>query len=181
MILASLGTPAPWLLVVMWPKSLLRRAEVASPISELTRGRFRRLIADDAEGKEVRRLLLCSGKVYYDLRQGLAARKPRGIRLARVEQLYPLPVAEIETLLKSMPNLTELFWVQEEPRNMGAWRYMSNRLRTLALRDWPGPVRIGFVGRVESASPAAGFAEAHLLEQKLIVEQALREGEPDGH
>ncbi len=161
-------------LVVMWPKSLLRRSEVASPLADLTHGGYRRLIADEADPKAVSRLLLCSGKVYYDLKQALTERGDSTIRIARLEQLYPLPEGEIQELLKGMPNLKELFWVQEEPRNMGAWRYMSNRLEELIrLPGVAKPARVGFVGRVESASPATGFHEAHVLEQKLIVDEAL--------
>ncbi len=162
-------------LVVMWPKSMLRRSEVASALPELAAGRFRRLIADDADPNAVSRLLLCSGKIYYDLRQALTAQENPAIRIARVEQLYPLPAREISDLLKSMPNLRELYWVQEEPRNMGAWRYMSHRLEHLvAEAGTERPIRASFVGRVETASPATGFHEAHLLEQKLIVDEALK-------
>jgi 2-oxoglutarate dehydrogenase E1 component len=174
----------PWRkpLVVMWPKSLLRRSEVASPLADLTRGGFRRLIADEADPKAVSRLLLCSGKVYYDLKSALTERKDPTIRIARLEQLYPLPEGELEELFKGMPNLKELFWVQEEPRNMGAWRYMSNRLEDLIrLPGVAKPARVVFVGRVESASPATGFHEAHVLEQKLIVDEALSRGKPNGH
>src|SRR5215472_1238205 len=173
----------PWRkpLVVMWPKSLLRKPEVASPLSDLTTGRFRRLIADDADAKAVTRLLLCSGKIYYDLRQGLTARKDPSIRIARLEQFYPLPATQIQELCKQMPNLKELYWVQEEPRNMGAWRYMSNRLRSMAGWQVPKSTRVAFVGRGESASPATGFNEAHVLEQKLIVEGALTRGDGHGH
>ena len=173
----------PWRkpLVIMWPKSLLRRQEVTSPLGELTSGTFRRLIADEADPNRVSRLLLCSGKIYYDLRQGLSATKDPAIRIARIEQLYPLPSEEILGLLKSMPNLDELYWVQEEPRNMGAWRYISNRLEHLLERLERAPTHRAFVGRVESASPATGFHEAHLLEQKLIVDEALRRGDRHGH
>jgi 2-oxoglutarate dehydrogenase E1 component len=168
-------------LVVMWPKSMLRRPEVASPMSELAEGRYRRLIANPAEPERVMRLLLCSGKIYYDLQQAWQNKPDETIRIARLEQLYPFPSAELDALLSAMPNLTEVVWVQEEPRNMGAWRFVSSRLEEWASAARSGkPARIDVVARAESASPAAGFHEAHVLEQKQIVEQALTRGGEHG-
>jgi 2-oxoglutarate dehydrogenase E1 component len=168
-------------LVVMWPKSMLRRPEVASPLGELAAGRFRRLIANSAEPERVSRLLLCSGKIYYDLQQGWQDKPDHSTRIARVEQLYPFPSPELEELVSTMPNLTELVWVQEEPRNMGAWRFVSTRLEELVSEGrLPKSPRIGSVARVESASPAAGFHEAHVLEQRRIVEEALTRGGEHG-
>jgi 2-oxoglutarate dehydrogenase E1 component len=91
----------------------------------------------------------------------------------RVEQLYPFPREELTSLLGQLPNLKELWWVQEEPRNMGAWRYMLPLLSELSLGTKGTHPAVGFVGRAESASPATGYLQAHELEQKLLVQQAL--------
>src|SRR5258707_510354 len=171
----------PWRkpLIVMPPKSLLRRPEVVSRLEELSTGRFQKLLWDArADASQVRRLLLCSGKIYFDLL--LAGDKiDSSIGIARIEQLYPFPNEELKALLERLPNLSEVFWVQEEPKNMGAWRYMLPLLQEL-LSSRPGPPSLRFVGRVESASPATGFYEAHILEQKQIVEEALARGESHG-
>src|SRR5215831_7810042 len=129
--------------------------------------RFQRLLWDKSEDpSQIRRLLLCSGKIYYDL---LAALSPgeRWIGIAQLEQLYPFPNEELKALLGQLPKASEVFWVQEEPKNMGAWRYMLPLLQELIASR---PARLQFVGRVESASPATGFYEAHVLEQKQIVQ-----------
>ena len=171
----------PWRkpLIVMSPKSLLRRPEVVSPLEELSTGRFQKLLWDArADSSQVRRLLLCSGKIYFDL---LASwdKADSSTGIGRIEQLYPFPNEELKALLERLPNLSEVFWVQEEPKNMGAWRYMLPLLQEL-LSSRPGPPSLRFVGRVESASPATGFYEAHILEQKQIVEEALARGESHG-
>jgi 2-oxoglutarate dehydrogenase E1 component len=174
----------PWRkpLILMWPKSMLRRPEVSSAFDQLSQGKFHRLIADPAETDGVDRLLLCTGKVYYDLAAGWQSKPDPGIQIARLEQLYPLPTDELRGLLASMPKLKEIIWVQEEPRNLGAWKYMSLRLQDLASAMRPRePIRVGFVGRVETASPATGFYQAHVIEQKLIVDEALSRGGKHGH
>ncbi len=167
----------PWRkpLVVMTPKSLLRRPECVSPLSELASGRFQRFVPDraDVELAHVDRLLLCSGKVYWDLLAGRDAAKDGRIAIARVAQLYPLPFEAMKEYLRKMPSLREVFWVQEEPKNMGAWKYMIQPLQQL-LADHPNKPRYGYIGRVESASPATGFHDTHVYEQKLIVEEAFR-------
>jgi len=168
-------------LIVMWPKSMLRKPEVACAFEQLAKGKFLRTIADPAEADRVDRLLLCTGKVYYDLEAGWQSNRDPGIRIARMEQLYPFPAEELRQLIVSMPNLREIYWVQEEPRNLGAWRYMSLRLQDLVGSARAGAIRIAYVGRVETASPATGFYQAHVLEQKLIVDEALARGEKYGH
>jgi 2-oxoglutarate dehydrogenase E1 component len=161
----------------MTPKSLLRKE--LSSLEELASGTFQRVIGDAAAipASGVTRLILCSGKVYYDL---AAARTDPTIGIARVEQLYPFPRAELTQLCKSMPKLKELFWVQEEPRNMGAWRFAFPLLTELAAGTSKA-VTVGYVGRVERASPATGFLKTHELEQKLIVEEAMSRGTKNGH
>ena len=166
-------------LVVMTPKSLLRLN--LSTLEELATGGFQRVLPDKKELdlQKVTRLLLCSGKLFYDLGKARDESKDDTVAVIRVEQLYPFPHAELAKLLASMPALRELFWVQEEPKNMGAWRFVFPLL-TEAVNTARKQVTVGYVGRVESASPATGFAKAHELEQKLIVNEALSRGAQHG-
>jgi 2-oxoglutarate dehydrogenase E1 component len=161
-------------LVVMTPKSLLRKPEAGSSLGELVDGRFHPVLDDPAyrDGAAARSLVLCSGKIYYDL---MAEAADRGSRppVARVEQLYPLPGDELRALLGRYPSLGEVVWAQEEPRNMGAWSYMESRLRDLL----PEGVALRYAGRPERASPAEGYPAAHQLEQQRIVVEALGGGE----
>jgi 2-oxoglutarate dehydrogenase E1 component len=155
-------------LIVMTPKSLLRHPRATSPVSELSDGSFHFVLADDAvDAANVRRVVMSSGKIYYDL---LAAREESGaddVALVRVEQLYPFPAAELTEILGAYGD-AELTWAQEEPRNMGAWPYIAPRVRDLTGRD------IAYAGRPVRASPAEGFADAHEKEQKRIVQDALK-------
>jgi 2-oxoglutarate dehydrogenase E1 component len=157
----------PWRkpLVIMTPKSLLRHKHAVSTLEDLAEGGFQRVIPDQSvSARKVKRVLLCSGKVYYDL---LAAREQKGredVALVRVEQLYPLDPAELTRSLEIYPEGAKLVWVQEEPFNMGAWYYLRARY---SLR------RISCVSRPESASPATGSAAAHRVEQQLLVDQAF--------
>ena len=165
-------------LVVMTPKSLLRNADAASPWSELTQGTFKRLIVDpnvDIRSQAVTRLVLCSGKVYFDLAQKRDASKDFSVHIARLEQLYPLPEEELRSLLKSFSSLKEVLWVQEEPKNSGAWRYVLEPLMNM-VNELPTRPTLKYVGRPESASPATGFLSTHQYEQKLLVEEALSRG-----
>jgi 2-oxoglutarate dehydrogenase E1 component len=159
-------------LVVFTPKSLLRHPRAVSRLRDLAGGRFE-LVIDDAAAREradeVRRIVLCAGKVYYDLigseqRDGAGA-----VAVARLEQLYPFPEAELAALLGSYPNAEELVWVQEEPLNMGAWRYLEPRLRPLAAAH----LQLASIGRPDRAAPAEGYAAMHQRQQAVIVEQAL--------
>ncbi len=159
----------PWRkpLVIMTPKSLLRHKGAVSTLDDLAQGSFRRILWDPSvEAKHTRRLLLCSGKVYYDLVAGRAAKKRPDVAIVRVEQLYPLSDATIKEALDPYPENAEVLWVQEEPFNMGAWYYLRAR--------WPRTVRTPTcVSRPESASPATGSAASHKLEQQLLVDQAF--------
>lgn len=158
-------------LVVMAPKSLLRHPRAVSTVEDLASGRFERLIGDPhVESSKVRRVLLCSGKVYYDL---LAAREKLGrddVAILRFEQLYPLRTQEVLDLLAPYPAGTDLVWVQEEPWNMGAWFYVKARLGDI-LDDRLGKLRC--IARPESASPATGSKAAHDVEQRMLVEEAF--------
>ncbi len=168
-------------LVIMSPKSLLRLAAGMSELSELTQGRFQRVLLDrpEAERKGVTKLLLCSGRVYFDLVAERDARKDWATMIVRLEQLYPFPKEELEELLKGLPKLAQLVWVQEEPWNMGAWRYMIPLLQDLVSPMTAKPA-IEYVGRTASASPATGFDKVHEAEQQQIVEQALHRGVKNG-
>ncbi|MFL5348880.1 MAG: 2-oxoglutarate dehydrogenase E1 component [Hyalangium sp.] len=169
-------------LVIMSPKSLLRRPEAFSKLDELAAGRFQEIIHDrkEVEPAGVTRLLLCSGKVYYDLVKARDEQKAWNISIVRVEQLYPFPYDTLASLVQSMPKLTELFWVQEEPRNAGAWYFMFPRLHDVASSRASGPVKIGYIGRADAASPATGFTKTHDYEQHLIVEEAILRGTKNG-
>jgi 2-oxoglutarate dehydrogenase E1 component len=161
-------------LIVMTPKSLLRLAEATSPLADFTQGTYRRVIGDvKAQPADVTRLILCSGKVYFDLNKHRDATKDGSVAIVRLEQLYPLPVEELKRLLAALPSLNELYWVQEEPRNSGAWRFLLEPLTEL-LRE--RTVRLKYVGRPETASPATGFLSTHQYEQKLLVEEAFARG-----
>jgi 2-oxoglutarate dehydrogenase complex dehydrogenase (E1) component-like enzyme len=122
------------------------------------------LDADVADKHEVHRLVLCTGKVYYDIVGQPAAAEQHGVAVARIEQLYPFPVEATRELLASYPELDEIVWVQEEPQNMGAWRTIRHRLEEAA-----GGVTVRYVGRPWRASTAEGYPTAHSLEQERIA------------
>jgi 2-oxoglutarate decarboxylase len=162
-------------LVVFTPKSLLRKPEAGSSFSELVDGRFHPVLDDAsyADGASAHSLVLCSGKVFYDLMADAAERMVRP-PVARVEQIYPLPTDELRAMFSRYPSLTEVVWAQEEPRNMGAWSYMEPRLRELL----PKGVTLRYAGRPERASPAEGYPGAHAMEQARIVSEALGGDKP---
>jgi len=159
-------------LVVMTPKSLLRLPQATSRLEEFTSAGFQAVL-DDAVAQnhreQVRRVVLCSGKVYYELLAGAAGADRSRLALVRLEQLYTFPEEELQSMLNGYPSLTEVVWVQEEPRNMGAWNYLEARLRALL----PSGATLRYAGRPERASPAEGYPAAHTAEQKRIVGEAL--------
>jgi 2-oxoglutarate decarboxylase len=163
-------------LVVMTPKSLLRLPAATSSIEELTAGGFRPVI-DDAEASDrnaVRRVVVCGGKVFYDL---AAARKKSGdekVAIARLEQFYPFPERALREVFASYPNAAQLVWAQEEPKNYGGWHFVEPRLAGLMQ----GCERPFYVGRAASASPATGSYAIHELEQRRLVDDALTEHAP---
>ena len=151
-------------LVVLTPKSLLRHPLVISPIEELTNGKFRETIDDDFAAKaKVKRVLFCSGKVYYDLLQKQQDDKRKDIAIVRVEQLYPMPEKQIDEIFNKYPK-AEYVWVQEEPKNMGAWTYWLRREEHKKFR---------LISRKSSASPATGFNKVHVQQQQDIVNEAF--------
>ena len=162
--------PAARPLVVMTPKGLLRLKEAASSLTDLTEGGFRPVLADpQASPEDVRRLVLCSGKVYYDLVGHELHADSDKVAIGRLEQLYPFPLEAAAELVRSYPSLKKLVWVQEEPQNMGAWRAIRHRLEE-AL---PEGVTLRYVGRPWRASPSEGYPTAHLREQDRILREAL--------
>jgi 2-oxoglutarate dehydrogenase E1 component len=151
--------------VVMSPKSLLRHPKVVSPLSEFTSGRFREVLPDTTvKAKEVKRVVLCTGKVYYDLEEAREKEKNTQVALVRVEQLHPLPKKQLLDIIKSYKG-AEVVWVQEEPENMGYWNYL------LRLLYKELPMRV--IARKASASPATGYNKVHVEEQRALVAQAL--------
>ncbi|MGO9823139.1 MAG: multifunctional oxoglutarate decarboxylase/oxoglutarate dehydrogenase thiamine pyrophosphate-binding subunit/dihydrolipoyllysine-residue succinyltransferase subunit [Solirubrobacteraceae bacterium] len=161
-------------LVIMTPKSLLRLAQASSTLDELVEGRFRPVLADPAvaDPGRVTRLVLCTGKIYYDLLGHPDRAENPSVAIGRVELLYPFPQAEILELVAEYPNLQEVVWVQEEPRNMGARAFMSPRL----LQVLPEALQFGYIGRPERAASGEGYPIAHATEQNRIVSTALDGG-----
>ncbi len=161
-------------LVVMSPKSLLRHKEAVSSLEDLAHGHFHNAL-DDPEAIDknaVTRLILCSGKVYYDL---VAARRERGltdVAFIRLEQLYPFPEAELLQVLGSYPNVTDAAWCQEEPQNQGAWYSSQHHMRRVMYAHKPD-VYLRYAGRDPSAAPAAGYMALHLAQQEAFINEAL--------
>jgi 2-oxoglutarate dehydrogenase E1 component len=157
-------------LVVFTPKSMLKRKEAASKPEDFTEGTFRPVIGDDTvDPSKVQKLLLCSGRITWDLmveRKKLEGDQPT-TAIARVEQLYPRPIEELQAELAKYPNLKEVRWVQDEPANMGPWPHMAVHLTGVL------PVPFYRVSRPESTSPAVGQASRHQQEQKALLQQAL--------
>ena len=156
-------------LIVLTPKSLLRHPAARSRVDEMVEGKFR-LVLDDPQVTDpgaIRRALLCTGKVYYDL---IAHRKEVGrddVAVIRIEQLYPIPADELQAALDRYRTVEEIVWVQEEPRNMGAYRFLKTTLADQLDLDFP------YVGRDENASPAVASAKMHEQEQKKIMITAI--------
>jgi 2-oxoglutarate dehydrogenase E1 component len=161
-------------LIIMSPKSLLRHPAATSPIADFTQGGFQNIIPDATvtDPSKIKRVLLCTGKVYYDL---AAEREQRGyndVAIIRVEQLYPLHKDELLEILSLYAEGTPLVWVQEEPRNMGAWPYMNRDLPALLLGCFPWSC----VSRPLSSSPATGSLSRHKREQARLIDDAFGKG-----
>ena len=166
-------------LIVMSPKSLLRHPKVVSPLEDFTDGHFLEVIPDPQMPSEskVETLLLCSGKVYFDLIQAIDDQsdlqsKKRAV--FRLEQLYPFPQVQLASWLQSFKNLQKIVWVQEEPKNMGAWTFIWGQLTELLDQLGMHKIDIEYVGRTERASPATGSPKIHVKEQNELVQKALR-------
>jgi 2-oxoglutarate dehydrogenase E1 component len=164
-------------LVVFTPKSLLRDPRATSLFGELTRGGLQRVIDDSNRAgarEKVKRLILCSGRIYYDITGSDQYAENEQVAVARIEMLYPFPEEELVELIARYPNVEEVVWVQEEPKNMGARRFMFTRSRERDLM--PESVSLGYVGRPYRASPGEGYPAAHHVEQARIVSEALTPG-----
>ncbi len=168
---ASSPTPVP--LVVMTPKSLLRAEAASGSIDDMANGTFQPVI-DDPNVKDksnIERILLCTGKIYYDLTASELYPKMKKTAIVRIELLSPMPADEINALLATYPKLKQLVWVQEEPKNMGARAYVRRRL----LERLKRPLDIGYAGRGYRASPSEGYPGAHAVEQERLITMALTE------
>ena len=159
-------------LVIMSPKSMLRNKLCVSSLDEFTKMDFRSVLDEtaDIDKKEVRRVLLCSGKVYYDLLAERGDREIKDVAIVRVEQLYPFPLSEVREVLAGYPNHVEVDWVQEEPKNMGAWRFVFDRNHMI----FDDARMLYYVGREAAASPATGSYKKHQAELRQILDTAFR-------
>jgi 2-oxoglutarate dehydrogenase E1 component len=158
-------------LIVMTPKSLLRSKAATSQLKVLTGGRFQRVIGDRGPGsaEEIRRVVFCSGKVYYDLAEKRDAENIREVAVMRLEQLYPFPEAALRGFVEEFPRATEVVWCQEEPQNQGAWYQIRHHLQACISERH----ELRYAGRPHSASPAVGYYAAHLQEQQALVNEAI--------
>ena len=158
-------------LVVMSPKSLLRHKLAVSTLEDLSEGTFQPVIdeTDPIDPEKVKRVVLCSGKVYYDILEQRRAENIEDVAIIRIEQLYPFPYVEMHAITEKYKNAKEIVWTQEEPRNQGAWFSSRHRIERCLKKSQA----ISYAGREPSASPAVGYANAHAREQALLVEQAL--------
>jgi 2-oxoglutarate dehydrogenase E1 component len=163
----------PWRkpLIVMSPKSLLRHRRAISTMDDLAEGAFQRIIPDDSavDPSRARRLVMCSGKIYYDLLERRERDEVDDVGILRVEQLYPLRASELQARLAPYPKDVDLVWVQEEPWNMGAWYFMRARLPEILGAEQP----LRCIARPESASPATGSGASHKLEQQMLVDEVF--------
>jgi len=158
-------------LIVMTPKSLLRHKEAVSTMEDLADGRFYPVIdeTDPLDKSKVKRVLVCAGKVYYELRAFRRAQKRDDVAIIRLEQLYPFPHADYKAAMAQYPNAKEVVWCQEEPQNQGAWYRLNFYLRS----DLDARKALYYAGRPVSASPAVGYSAKHAAEQKELVEDAF--------
>ena len=158
-------------LIIMTPKSLLRAKDAASPLSEFTRGGFQTIIPEskDVKADKVKRIVACSGKVYYDLARKREEKGIDDVVLLRVEQLYPFPHKAFATELKKYPNATDIVWCQDEPQNQGAWFFVQHYIH----ENMTEGQKLGYSGRAASASPAAGYSHLHQEQQKVLVDGAF--------
>lgn len=158
-------------LVIMTPKSLLRNKDATSPLAEFTKGTFQTVIPDlrDLKADKVKRLIVCSGKVYYDLAKKREEKGADDVAIIRVEQLYPFPHKAFAAELKKYPNVTDIVWCQDEPQNQGAWFFIQHNIH----ENMTEGQKLGYAGRAASASPAVGYSHLHAEQQKALVDAAF--------
>ena len=161
-------------LIAMTPKSLLRHPLAVSDVDNFCEGRFQNVIdeVDDVDPEAVDRLVICSGKVYYDLLIAKREAKARNIAIVRLEQIYPFPEDEFTEIVNRYPNVQDAIWCQEEPMNQGAWYSMQHRLRSVVLTQ-NDQLYLTYAGRDAFAAPAVGYASVHNEQQKQLVQDAL--------
>jgi 2-oxoglutarate dehydrogenase E1 component len=159
-------------LVLMTPKSLLRNKDATSPLSDFTKGEFKTVIGEvsaEIDAAKVRRVIACSGKVYYDLVKARTEKKAADVAIMRVEQLYPFPHKAFAAEMKKYPNANEVVWCQDEPQNQGAWFFVQHYIH----ENMGEGQKLGYAGRPASASPAVGYAHLHQEQQKALLDQAF--------
>ncbi|WP_345797544.1 2-oxoglutarate dehydrogenase E1 component [Castellaniella sp. MT123] len=159
-------------LVIFTPKSLLRNKNAASPLEDLANGSFQPVIGEvlaDIVPTDIKRVLVCSGKVYYDLVHARDEQGRKDVAIIRIEQLYPFAHKSFQTELQKYPNATELVWVQDEPQNQGPWFYVQHHL----YENMNDGQKLGYAGRAASASPAVGYMAKHQEQQRALIEQAF--------
>jgi len=158
-------------LIVITPKSLLRHKECTSSLDDLASGYYRRVLpdVDHINPKNVKHIILCSGKVYYELLNERRAKKRNDLAIIRVEQLYPFPGPELNKVLKCYTNTNDIVWVQEEPKNQGAWDFVKPRIPAMLDKTW----QLYYVGRESSSAPAVGSAKLHGIQQRELIDGAI--------
>ncbi|NLN68122.1 MAG: 2-oxoglutarate dehydrogenase E1 component [Alcaligenaceae bacterium] len=159
-------------LVIFTPKSLLRNKDATSPLTDLSSGEFQTVIPEvntEIKAEQVKRILVCSGKVYYDLVNARTEREANDVAIIRVEQLYPFAHKAFEAEIKKYPNATEVVWVQDEPQNQGPWFYIQHHL----YENMTAGQKLSYAGRNASSSPAVGYMAKHVEQQKALIEQAF--------
>jgi len=158
-------------LIAITPKSLLRHKECTSSLDDLASGHYQRVLpeVDDIDPEKVKHIILCSGKVYYELLIERRAKKRNDIAIIRIEQLYPFPGPALDTLLKCYTETNDLVWVQEEPKNQGAWDFVKPRIPAMLDNRW----NLYYVGRESSSAPAVGSAKLHAAQQRDLVDRAI--------
>ena len=159
-------------LVILTPKSLLRNKEAGSPLTDLANGSFQTVIGEvdtTIDAKKVKRVIACSGRVYYDLVNARKERAQNDVAIIRIEQLYPFPHKAFAAELKKFPNFTDLVWTQDEPQNQGAWFQIQHNI----LENMSEGQKLAYAGRPASASPAVGYYDKHYAQQKTLIETAF--------
>ena len=160
-------------LIIMTPKSLLRHKLCVSTLEDLTHGRFNwvlpELDVDDIDAEKVKRIVICSGKIYYELLEARRLNRIYDIAILRIEQIYPFPGEQLDELLALYINTNELIWCQEEPKNQGAWDFSKLRIPAFINKRW----QLGYAGREPSSAPAVGSVKLHAKEQQAIINSAL--------
>lgn len=159
-------------MVIMTPKSLLRAKDATSPLSDFTKGEFKTIIGEvDAsiQADKVKRVIVCSGKVYYDLVKKREEKGASDVAIVRAEQLYPFPHKAFGAEMKKYPNATDIVWCQDEPQNQGAWFFIQHQIHENMVEGQ----KLGYAGRPASASPACGYAHLHQEQQKALLDQAF--------